>query len=304
MVVGVGGLRNVGARKSEGRGEEALINGRYGVLRTTGKRNSSQEFTTRPWNIHRGCFLPLLGYESSIGGPAVRTRRVPSERLRLVSKSHLTLTWGGVMKQHDLRFAAPCSCLIETSVAHPPILERESILAWSSRQGVRTPHRAARACATRIYTRVYILRVTIIVLERETRYCATVESRLRGSRPIAFHAGEEISLSLSLSLTLSFARARSNVFCELVLSAGGREVADRMDGVGTQGAMNYAAVPDIPVNFAVNRFGKFLSRHVSGQVIRSVFAETIFFGCLFLFSSLFPFFFSFLFLFFFFFIPR
>lgn len=51
-----------------------------------------------------------------------------------------------------------------------------------------------------------------------------------------------------------------------------------MDGVGTQGAMNYAAVPDIPVNFAVNRFGKFLSRHVSGQVIRSVFAETIFFG--------------------------
>lgn len=209
MVVGVGGLRNVGARKSEGRGEEALINGRYGVLRTTGKRNSSQEFTTRPWNIHRGCFLPLLGYESSIGGPAVRTRRVPSERLRLVSKSHLTLTWGGVMKQHDLRFAAPCSCLIETSVAHPPILERESILAWSSRQGVRTPHRAARACATRIYTRVYILRVTIIVLERETRYCATVESRLRGSRPIAFHAGEEISLSLSLLLSYSLFRARA-----------------------------------------------------------------------------------------------
>lgn len=51
-----------------------------------------------------------------------------------------------------------------------------------------------------------------------------------------------------------------------------------MDGVGTQGAMNYAAMPDIPVNFAVNRFGKFLSRHTNGQVIRSVFAETIFFG--------------------------
>jgi len=34
-------------------------------------------------------------------------RRTPSERLRLVSKSHLTLTWGGVMNQHDLRFARP-----------------------------------------------------------------------------------------------------------------------------------------------------------------------------------------------------
>lgn len=170
----------------------------YGVLR---KRNSSQEFTTRPWNI-RGCFLPLLGYESSIyRGPGCTHRRVPSERLRLVSKSHLTLTWGGVMKQHDLRFAAPCSCLIETSVAHPPILERESILACSC-QGVRTPRRSARA-----HTHTRASFVTIIVLERETRYCATVESRLRGSRPIAFHAGEEISLSLARSLALSLSRS-------------------------------------------------------------------------------------------------
>lgn len=37
----------------------------------------------------------------------LRARRTPSERLRLVSKSHLTLTWGGVMNQHDLRFAGP-----------------------------------------------------------------------------------------------------------------------------------------------------------------------------------------------------
>lgn len=109
-----------------------------------------QEFTARPWNIRR-CFLPLAGGESKkeiyterarfrererreepwmeryvaleLYRGRLRTRRVPSERLRLVSKSHLTLTWGGVMKQHDLRFTEPCSCLIESSVAHPPTLE-------------------------------------------------------------------------------------------------------------------------------------------------------------------------------------
>lgn len=99
-----------------------------------------QEFTARPWNIRR-CFLPLWptarrgkdgqakrSRETRHAGLEVyrgrlRTRRVPSERLRLVSKSHLTLTWGGVMKQHDLRFAEPCSCLIESSVAHPPTSE-------------------------------------------------------------------------------------------------------------------------------------------------------------------------------------
>lgn len=62
-------------------------------------------------------------FAGSLSARPLRTRRDPSERLRLVSKPHLTLTWGGVMNQHDLRFAEPCSCLIESSVAHPAIPE-------------------------------------------------------------------------------------------------------------------------------------------------------------------------------------
>lgn len=102
----------------------ALIKGRYGVPRRVNAipRENLQrvrgisEVVSCPFSDTRAVYR---GREEG-GGPVVRTRRVPSERLRLVSKSHLTLTWGGVMKQHDLRFAAPCSCLIETSVAHPP----------------------------------------------------------------------------------------------------------------------------------------------------------------------------------------
>lgn len=139
-MVGVGGLRKVRARKSGG-----LITAYY--VNAIPRKNLQR---VRGISVDVSC-LSSDTRALSIGGPAVRTRRVPSERLRLVSKSHLTLTWGGVMKQHDLRFAAPCSCLIETSVAHPPILEREPIFACSC-QGVRRPHRSAR---TRAHTRVH-----------------------------------------------------------------------------------------------------------------------------------------------------
>lgn len=97
------------------------------------KRNFSKNLQQRVCGISRGSlfffFLLPFGERKSRRDRAryaalvlyrapLRARRTPSERLRLVSKSHLTLTWGGVMNQHDLRFAGPCSCLIETSVAH------------------------------------------------------------------------------------------------------------------------------------------------------------------------------------------
>lgn len=119
------------------------------------------------------------------GGPVVRARRVPSERLRSVSKSHLTLTWGGVMKQHDLRFAAPCSCLIETSVAHPPF-----------HFGV--PSLSSRA-RTHARTRVTIPRsvIAIIVLRRTKRILPL--NRGYADRDLSRFTRVKKSLSLSLA---------------------------------------------------------------------------------------------------------
>lgn len=112
---------------------------------------------------------------------------------------------------------------------------------------------------------------TMLALERERSACYR---RCNGSYAIRQYESRSDRICRVTRLrTFSLGRTLSANWS----STSGRGVADRMDGVGTQGAMNYAAVPDIPVNFAVNRFGKFLSRHVSGQVIRSVFAETIFF---------------------------
>lgn len=176
------------------------------------------------------------------------------------------------MKQRDLRFADRCSCLIESSVAHPPTLE----CIYLPRPGIgwNVGERGSDAFRVRLLgpsVRAWFpsgassnpFRVRLPSLRERRRRLAT--SARRGAR-------DQRRTSDRLR-TFSVGSTRSANWSP----TGGRGVAGRMDGVGTQGAMNYAAVPDIPVNFPVNRFGKFLSRHVSGQVIRSVFAGTIFF---------------------------
>ena len=81
-------------------------------------------------------------------GPGWAVRGGTHQRLRLVSKSHLTLTWGSVMNQHDLRFAMPCSCLIESSVAHPPYSDLS--LRRTEFRDLNNTHYTCQTCITLI----------------------------------------------------------------------------------------------------------------------------------------------------------